>query len=491
MSLSVNRLIRTSVLLSPLAASRRGFGILCIAGDSNIIDASERIRSYTDIAGVAADFGTTAPEYEAAGLYFGQSPKPASLMIGRWLGTATAGFVKGATLTPTERLVATWTAIGDGEFSVAVDGGTSQDVTGLDFTGETNLNGVATVITGGLTGAVCTWSGNRFTITSSTTGVDSEVGYVTDTAGSGTDISAMLKLTAGTATSNIPGADGETALECATALAAKSTAWYGLTFAADTMPNGAALQAVAGMIQTATPARIFGVTETDTRVMDGEYTTDLASEMKALLYTRTSVQYSPNPYAVVSFMGRAFSVNFNANRSTITLMWKTEPGIVAEDLTESQAAALKTKRCNVFANYDNDTAIIQYGVMSGPAYFDEIHGLDWLANAVQTELYNLLYTSKTKIPQTDAGCNSLMAPAAGVLAQAVNNGLIAPGPWNSDGFGTLERGDYLASGYYIFMPSIDDQSQADRDTRVAPPMQIAVKLAGAIQEVDCIISVNR
>ena len=146
-------------------------------------------------------------------------------------------------------------------------------------------------------------------------------------------------------------------------------------------------------------------------------------------------------------IGRAFSVNFSANRSTITLMYKQEPGVVAQYLTETQAQTLKSKRCNVFVNYMNDTAIIQYGVMSGQAYFDEIHGLDWFSDALQTAEYNLLYQSKTKIPQTDAGQNQLVNTAAGVCQEAINNGLIAPGQWNADGFGQLARGDYLQEGF--------------------------------------------
>ena len=147
--------------------------------------------------------------------------------------------------------------------------------------------------------------------------------------------------------------------------------------------------------------------------------------------------YSRNPYAIVSALGRAFTVNFSANRSTITLKFKQLPGVVAEGLTETQAQALEAKRCNVFAAYDNDTAIFQEGVMSGPAYFDEIHGLDWLQNAIQSETWNLLYQSKAKIPQTDAGANQIITCIEAVLGEAVNNGLVAPGTWNADGFGLL------------------------------------------------------
>ncbi|WP_221931090.1 DUF3383 family protein, partial [Telmatospirillum sp. J64-1] len=160
-------------------------------------------------------------------------------------------------------------------------------------------------------------------------------------------------------------------------------------------------------------------------------------------------------------------------------------------LSETQARALEAKRCNVFAAYDNDTAIFQEGVMAGAAYFDEIHGLDWLQNAIQTECWNLLYQSKTKIPQTDSGVNQLVTAIEGVLGEAVNNGLVAPGTWNADGFGQLERGDYLPKGFYVYAQAIAAQPQSEREQRKAPPIQVAVKLAGAVHSVDVAIDVNR
>ncbi|MFX5801658.1 DUF3383 family protein, partial [Acinetobacter baumannii] len=74
-------------------------------------------------------------------------------------------------------------------------------------------------------------------------------------------------------------------------------------------------------------------------------------------------QYSSSsPYAAASLFGRLLTTDFNANNTTITLMYKQEPGIVPESLTSSQADALQAKNGNVFVEYSNDTAIIQYGV---------------------------------------------------------------------------------------------------------------------------------
>ena len=89
-ALAVDRVVNVTINLQSLAASRRNFGVLLIVGSSEVISASERIRSYTGIDGVAADFGVNAPEYLAAELFFSQSPRPAILQIGRWLKQPTS-----------------------------------------------------------------------------------------------------------------------------------------------------------------------------------------------------------------------------------------------------------------------------------------------------------------------------------------------------------------------------------------------------------------
>lgn len=488
--LSVSRLVNVSVNLAPLAAARRTFGTLLVVGSSNVIDVSERLRSYTTLESVAADFGTTAPEYLAAANFFGQTPKPRSLSIGRWAQEDTEGFVKGGILNSTEQLLATWTAVTNGGFKITIDGGSEQAVSGLNFSAAANLAAVAAIISAAITGGSCEWDGSRFMVFSDSTGETSSVSYLSSPV-SGTNVASMMKCQAGNATALVEGVDAETPVEVAALLAEKSPSWYGLMFAAVTMPTVDENVAVAQLIQGLSISRIFGVTITDTAVLDAVVTTDLATQLKDLNYTRSCTQYSENKYAIASLFGRAFSVNFNANRSTITLMYKQEPNVAPQNITETQAQTLKSKRCNVFASYDNDTAILQYGVMSGQAYFDEIHGLDWYQNAVQTEVYNTLYTSKTKIPQTDAGTNILVNAVNSVNEQGVNNGLIGSGTWNQDGFGQLEKGQYLKTGYYVYAQPMALQSQSDRDQRKAPPIQVALKLAGAIQEVDVIVDVNR
>ena len=103
----------------------------------------------------------------------------------------------------------------------------------------------------------------------------------------------------------------------------------------------------------------------------------------------------------------------------------------------------------------------------------------------------MLYQSLTKIPQTNAGVGQIVSAINQTLDQSVANGLVAPGKWNTGGFGALNLGDYLKSGYYVYVAPIESQSQADREARICPPIQIAIKMAGAIHTVAITVNVNR
>jgi len=170
-------------------------------------------------------------------------------------------------------------------------------------------------------------------------------------------------------------------------------------------------------------------------------------------------------------------------------MFKQEPGIVAEVLTPSQASALNANNYNYFAAFNNNTNIIVNGKVASGQFIDTIWGCDWLANEVQTNVYNLLYGS-LKIPQTDAGNNQIATAIEAACQQGVNNGLMAPGVWNAAGFGQLVQGQFLQKGYYVYQPPIAQQAQADRAARKSVPFQVAAKLAGAVHSVNVVINVN-
>ena len=492
--LSVSRVVDVQVSLAVRSALGRNFGSLLVLGASSVITAPEVMRLYQDIESVATDFGTTAEEYKAANLYFQQSPQPRDLYIGKLTRTsspATPGKLTGAVLSGAEQALANFNAVTAGSLKLSING-TVSTITGINLSTVTDLAGVATVITAKLTGATVSWvaSANQFVVTSSTTGATSAIGIPT-AAETGTDLAPLLGIDAGHSPTVKNGQEASSSvLPSVTTALNYSADWYGLVIADTSMTDQDHLD-VAALIGSASDARVYGVTTNAPAVLDAASTTDIASRLKADGYGRVFVQYSQVPYAAASAFGRAFTVNFLGNNTTITLKFKQEPGIAAEMVTAQQADTLKAKNCNVFVHYANDTAIIQEGVMANGDFFDERHGLDWLQNYVQNNLWNLLYTSTSKIPQTEAGVTRLMTNVEQSLDQAVNNGLLAPGIWNGGDIGEVTVGDTLTKGYYVYANPVSMQAQADREARKAPVIQVAAKLAGAVHFADVLINVVR
>ncbi|ELM3736983.1 DUF3383 family protein [Edwardsiella piscicida] len=285
----------------------------------------------------------------------------------------------------------------------------------------------------------------------------------------------------------------ETLLEAVNALLDYNS-WYGLHLAVPEAdyPEYADIITVSAAVEAATVSRIFAITTNEETVMVAADTTNLASKLKAAKYSRTYIQYSSTSrYAALSSFARAFTVNFNGSNTTITLKFKQLPGVTYETIGTSQATALEDKNCNVYVYYENDTAILEQGVMCNGDFFDERHGLDWLQNAIQTADYNTLYTSTTKIPQTDTGTTTRIANIEKVLDVAEKNGLFAPGIWTGGPMGQLSKGDTLTKGYYTWADTVDNQLQADREARKGVPIQVAAKLAGAVHYGDVAITVVR
>ncbi len=59
--LPVSNIVNVQVVISPRAAQTRDFGSLLVLGDSSVVDVGERLREYSTLDGLAADFGTNAP----------------------------------------------------------------------------------------------------------------------------------------------------------------------------------------------------------------------------------------------------------------------------------------------------------------------------------------------------------------------------------------------------------------------------------------------
>jgi hypothetical protein len=145
-NLSVSRLVNVGVVITPQAVQAPSLNTGLVLGTSTVIDTVTRKRDYITLAAVAADFGTSVEEYLAAVAWFGQSPQPTSLSIGRWCKLAAAGRLVCGTLTTANQLLSAWTGIANGSFKIAVDGGASTNVPAMNFTAAISFPGIAAIM---------------------------------------------------------------------------------------------------------------------------------------------------------------------------------------------------------------------------------------------------------------------------------------------------------------------------------------------------------
>lgn len=492
--LPTSRAINIAWSISSAGASYANVNSLLVIGDSGVIDTTSRIRSYASLSAVGTDFGSTSPEYLAATEFFAQQPTPTQLYIGAWARTATHGQLICASLSGAQQAISNFTAVTAGGFKIALNGASSPTaVTGINLSAATTLSQVASIITTALSSAsvaaTCVWNGSQFQFITTATGTPASVSFLTPPA-SGTDISGLLGGAASSGGYPVAAIAAESAIAAVQACDSRPTYWWGLAFAASVAPSDSDIQAVSAYVEATSHA--YGFTTSEGGAITSGSTSDIGYALMQAAPTRTFGFYSStSPYAVIGAFGDLLTANLAGSKTMPTLMWKKIIGATPELLSSGQADALDSKRYNYYATFDDSASIIVNGWCFGDAYVDEIFGLDWLANQCQVDLFNL-FTSVPKVAQTDDGMTLVQAIIETALEKGVTNGLIARGlTWQSAGFGSLNEGDVLAKGYYVYIPKVSSQSAASRKTRATPPIQVAIKLAGAVDAADITFTINR
>lgn len=251
--------------------------------------------------------------------------------------------------------------------------------------------------------------------------------------------------------------------------------WYALAFSKVTRDDADVSTAAAWV--EARVKQLF-TTSNDADCIDAGSTTDIAYTLNASGYRRTYVQYSSSvdEYPEVSAFAKAATTAFSGTDTVITLKFKNLPGITPEVLTSANLTTLKAKGCNTYVTIGGVSILVE-GIMSAGVgvYQDTVHGVDWLQNAIETNVYAYLVTRTTKVPLTDAGAAAIEQQVVNALDEGVRNGLIAPG--------TTTDGTFLALGYTTSVGKVADLSISDRQARICPPISFTAIGAGAIHSV--------
>lgn len=456
--------------------------------------------------GIANQWGTNTEIAQQANMIYSQTPNiltnngyiiGANYQTVDYNNPATAG-----TLT-TEDLsanIAGFASVTDGVINLTVDGSAKQ-VTGLDFSEAATLEEIAAVIQAEYEDVtIAVTDNNTLLFTSNTTGAASNVTIAAMSGGSGTDLYGASYLNGATATAVSgtaaeSGTRPETLSEAVTRLAGLIYFEGVLTTRALTEEEAiAACSTIQGMQN-----RIFPVPASNTSALAAS--TGLFSKImsntncKPLLYTLgdddEAAALNSRLFAA-GYLSRGFAVNYSGSNTTITMNLKDLTGLQADtNINETILAQAAAVGADCFVSLEGLPKVISN--KQNGMYFDQVTNRIWLVNTIQREVFNVLATTRTKVPQTDAGLESIVKAIRNVCNQAVVNGMLAPGEWNSsDFFGNQE--DFLRNirefGYYIYHQPVAEQAQSEREERRAPQFMVACKESGAVHSASIVIYIE-
>lgn len=183
-----------------------------------------------------------------------------------------------------------------------------------------------------------------------------------------------------------------------------------------------------------------------------------------------------------AYLSRGLAVNYSGSKTTMTMNLKDLAGITADTaISETILNQCVTAGADCYPSIEG-LAKVMSNKHAGQ-YFDQVANSIWFVGALEIAYFNTLATTRTKIAQTDEDLGKAQKAIRKVCNQAVANGYLAPGTWNStDTFGNIDdfNRNIEEFGYYLYQQPVSEQSQTEREQRIAPLLQIAGKEAGAV-----------
>lgn len=495
---SLNNVINVSLLPEGRALARDNMNVVALmTSQLGHLSTARRYDIYSDIGSVADDFGTNSDVYAHATSFFATKPNPVqaggALVIGYWRAAQEAVAATAAKLTSAqlvqESVIPQLQNINDGSMVITVDG-VAKNLTALDFRTSLTLSDVAAVINTALsTAATCTLNNLSLVITSATTGATSTITFATAYT-SGTNVSVILGLSTGTGATLVQGAASanialETKTDAVTALKALVN-FKGFVFIAQ--PTDGEIDSLSAWAQ-ANSTMAYDVFSNSTNLVISATNPVWKIKLASRNNYRCMYSKSANRKLATSYMARMHVVNFTAENTAQTMNLKelAEP---ADSYTQGEITQAQNVGLDVYTTFKDVPKLLTSGAND---FTDNPYNLIAYVDAVQTDMFNLLGGTATKIPQTQRGINQLVDQAEKTTRGFVRAGVFAPGTWSSpDSFGNIDvfNRNIEKNGFYVLAGALADQPQSDRQARKSPPLQIAVKNAGAVHKVDIIINFN-
>jgi len=503
MGMPISEIVNVQLSNVPSAEEQRDVGMLALLSSefkSKVTDGSKYVLA-TSQDDVELVFGTNSETAAATRPFMSQVPRPSRMLISSIDRSIkpTSAATKATLSSPTTIDLVAVQAIGnDGVLTIVVNGNTTE-VMAIDFTPVTTIDLLITALSDKLSAlAIVTKSvtGTGVILTALAAGPGSiEVVSMTPTT-VGEDASDVLKLKVSAGAVKVDGQAAvvantpmQTEPEAISALSLAYPDWYCVAFT-NNVANDTAIVALGKYVQ-ALDKKITALTTQQANHIEF-LDTNPFKQLYDALTNRTCVFYSTkDKYLHMSAMATMLAVKFEGTKTVKTLKFKQAINVVADNFDTTVANKAKKLGINVYTYYGSSPMISEGTMIGKNRYFDEVHWLDWLVDAVQKNVFNALFQTPTQIDLTDDGVAKLLARIKEVARKGIRNGGAAPGVWRIDGFGTLNRGDFLEEGFYTWADTVANLSDTDVENRVAPVMYLAIKRTGAVHKSDIIIGFSR
>jgi len=489
MALDLANVVRVSVLSALRGLANVNTSALAIITDEAPIPTDfGTFRTYLNADGVAQDFGSNSETFRLAGRVFGQNPNILTgggfLVVIPRLQSAPVqpAVITGAAPVNLLSLTATDYAI-----NVTEGAGPAENVT----IGTIDTTSVATVLSS-LNNAAVTAAGLEFTIAGTdiasavvsiqTIATGAAAALEINTTTTGTNIAPLLNL-GGSATGAVAGVER---VKDAVLRTTGAVPYFGIVL--NEKLADADLTELAALIQT--QLKILFVGSNLVADIAGVFTTLLNSgftQTRCLYYS--TAENDALDFAA-AYASRGLSVNYDGANTQLTMHLKDIVGLVADPgVTQTVLDSAGNAGVDVLA----DLGVPKVFTSGANQFFDQVYSRLALRTRLQIAAFNFLATTNTKIPQTEEGMNGLKSTLRTVMTSFVGNGTFAPGTWiGPASFGDPE--DFVRNiaefGFYIFSQPIAEQSQAQRNARSAPLIQIAAKDSGAIHSASIVVLVE-
>jgi len=515
--------VSLTITAGTTSVARAGFGVPLILSYNAAFP--ERIRTYLDIEGVAADFATTSPEYLAANAIFSQEPRPETIKVGRAVGVPTLAYTVGivsaaagnvyglevvgegvtattcsytaladltvtaANATETFTAVAHGMTTGDGPYRLTNSGGGLPAGTAVDtnywiivLTADTFQLAATKADALALTEILITTDGtgthtlardnNDTIIAQLVQALNAVVGKnytAVHTVGAGeTDTIVITGTTAGDWFSI-----GSTNISLISTLLTHSepspTIATDLTAISNEDDTWYMLYTIANSeaYVKAAAAAIEGRKKMYCADISDSVAATLANDGSDLQDDLQGLNYDRTftvYHPVPGYMAGAAWMGTRLPYSPGAATWKfAQPdGVPAFTMSATHSVNLVAKNAN-FIQTTAGLDIMREGITVGGEFIDTIRDLDWLEDDLTKSVFDAL-ASNPKLPYTNAGIAIIENAVRGSLLRAVALGVID-------------------SDFTITVPKVVDVSSANRALRLLPNVKFSARLAGAVHKV--------